>query len=165
MTDTPDLDARAREIVADWFGPEEDDAWAWHRVEGATLPEDIAALAREAFALGQASQQTLLAEDAASESPRADALQAERDELARQLAEVTRQRDFYESALFDVAEVGDGFGSRNRRSGTNGEGHAQCLEIADGALDIKWEDLPHDSNEADASPLRVRHRAKQQAGG
>lgn len=52
----PDWDARAREIVTDWLGPQEDGAWGWLPVKGRNLPDEIAALARPAFTAGQSDR-------------------------------------------------------------------------------------------------------------
>ena len=54
------------------------------------------------------------------------------------------------AALIEIASVGDGFGARNRQSGTTGEGHARCRAIADGALGIGFEDLPSVNTDADS---------------
>lgn len=53
------------------------------------------------------------------------------------------------AALIEIASVGDGFGARNRQSGTNGEGHARCRAIADKALGIGFADLPSAHTDAD----------------
>jgi len=53
------------------------------------------------------------------------------------------------AALIEIASIGDGFGARNRQSGTNGEGHAKCRAIADKALGIGWDDLPSTNLDAD----------------
>ena len=65
----------------------------------------------------------------------------------------------YEDALWLIAEVGDGYGPRSRISGTNGEGHAECREIADSVLGIVWEDLPEDGN-MNTPRVRERHKAR-----
>lgn len=53
------------------------------------------------------------------------------------------------AALIEIASVGDGFGARNRQSGTNGDGHARCRAIADKALGIGFADLPSVHSDAD----------------
>jgi hypothetical protein len=86
-----------------------------------------------------------------------------RTDLPRALRDLVQAREriaFLESALYDIAEVGDGYGARSKQSGTNGEGHQDCRGIADAALRIEWDDLPDSSDDADTRPLRDRHRAR-----